>query len=117
MAPSLVCLPDSYHKTAVAPVFWGGTGPLRAHMTDELLGCAFPPLADERLLDRQQVRAAPCVQAVGVRPALVHPAPRIAPVVVNLAPQEMPSDTPHVLVLAEPRQVLVVHEHRVDVRH
>src|SRR6266508_1288267 len=75
------------------------------------------PLRSQPLLGRYQVRAVLRVQPVRVRPVLVHPAPRVRPVVVDLASQEMATDTPHVLVLAQPRHVLVAHEHVVDVLH
>src|SRR5947207_1341938 len=83
---------------------------------DELLRRVVTPLADERFFRRQQVTRRARVEPVGVGPALVHAAPRIAPVVVDLAAEEMPAHAPHVLVLAEPREIFVVLEHGVDVR-
>src|SRR5439155_2889874 len=73
------------------------------------------PLGAERLVRRQQMRAAPGIQAVGVGPALVHPAPGIRPVVVDLAAEQVPADAPHVLVLAEFLQALVTAEHVIDI--
>src|SRR3989449_7798718 len=91
--------------------------PLRDHTIEEPLRWPFSPPGDQPLLRRDQVRAVLGVQAVGVRPVLVHPTPRVRPVVVDLAPEEVPSDSPHVLVLAELSQMLVPGEHVVDVRH
>src|SRR5262249_60347811 len=82
---------------------------------DEALRRISAPLADESLLGREQVRAATRVQPVGVRPTLVHATPRVRPVVVDLAAEQVPSHAPHVVVLAEARQVLVVLEDRVHV--
>ena len=87
---------------------------LDAYMLDEPLRRG-PPHWRQRLVRRQQVRAALRVQAVGVRPALVHAAPRVRPVVVDLAAEQVPADTPHVLVLAEFLQALVTGEDVVDV--
>src|SRR4029453_17691056 len=91
--------------------------PLRDHAIEESLRRPLAPLRDEPVIRRDQVRAVLPVQPVGVRPVLVHPAPRVGPVVVDLAAQEMPADPPHVLVLAELLQMLVPREHVVDVRH
>src|SRR5262245_18062553 len=91
--------------------------PLRDHSIEESLRRALAPLRDEPVISRDQVRAVLLVETVGVRPVLVHTAPRIGPVVVDLAAQQMPSDPPHVLVLAELLQMLVSGEHVVDVRH
>src|SRR3989442_5330967 len=85
--------------------------PLRDHAIEEPLRWPFSPLGDQPRLRRDQVRAVLRVQPVRVRPVLVHPAPRVRPVVVDLAAEEMPSDPPHVLVLAELLQVLVPGEH------
>src|SRR5438874_1322564 len=70
---------------------------LLAHVLDELLRRVVTPLADERFFRRQQVTRRARVEPVGVGPALVHAAPRIAPVVVDLAAEEMPAHAPHVL--------------------
>jgi hypothetical protein len=63
----------------------------------------------------QQVRAALGVQAVGVRPAFVHAAPRVCPVIVDLAAKQVPADAPHVLVHAEALQALVTGKDIIDV--
>src|SRR2546427_3779513 len=89
----------------------------RADVTDEPLRRVLAPLAPEPFLRRQEIAAALRVEPVGVRPTLVDAAPRIGPVVVDLAAEQMPPHAPHVVVLAEPRQVLVVLEHGVHVRH
>src|SRR5262245_37090327 len=91
--------------------------PLCDHAIEESLGWALAPLRDETVVSRDEIRAVLLVQPVGVGPVLVHPAPRVGPVVVDLAAQEMPADPPHVLVLAELLQMLVSGEHVVDVRH
>src|SRR5437867_2727989 len=88
-------------------------GLLYAHVADEALGRVLAPLAHQRLFGRQQIRAAARVQPVGVGPPLVHAPPRVGPVVVDLAAEQVTSHAPHVLVLAEPHQVLVVLEHGV----
>src|SRR2546425_8740423 len=90
---------------------------LHTHVPDELLRRALAPLAPQRLVRRQQMRAALGVQAIGVGPPFMYAAPRVGPVVVNLTAEEMAADAPHVLVLAESHQILVILEHRVDVRH
>src|SRR5215510_5137815 len=102
---------------APAPTESPATWPcaLRADALDEFLWRRPAPLGAERLVRRQQMRAAPGVQAIGVGPALVHPAPGIRPVVVDLAAEQVPADPPHVLVLAEFLQALVTGEHVVDV--
>src|SRR4029453_15470353 len=89
---------------------------LRRDVPEELLRRIGAPLAHEALLHGEEVRAAPRVGPIGVRPALVPPAPRVAPVVVDLAAQEMTAHAPHVLVLPQPCQVLVVLEDGVHVR-
>ena len=48
---------------------------------------------------------------------LVHVAPWVGPVVIDLAAQHVPADAPHVLVLAELREVVVAHADVVDVHH
>src|SRR5207302_5286474 len=92
-----------------------GTCELRADALDELLRRRPAPLGAERLVRRQQIRAAPGVQAVGVGPALVYPTPGIRPVVVDLAAEQVPTDPPHVLVFAEFLQALVTTEHVIDI--
>src|SRR5215813_13716907 len=96
---------------------WAGMARLRRDVAEELLRRVGAPLAHEPLLHGEEVRSAPRVQPIGVGPALVHPAPGIAPVVVHLAAEEMPAHAPHVLVLPKRGQILVVLEHRVHVRH
>src|SRR5262252_1303613 len=91
--------------------------PLSDYAIEESLGRPLAPLRDEPVVSRDQIRAVLLVQPVGVGPVLVHAAPRVGPVVVDLAAQEMPADPPHVLVLAELLQMLVPGEHVVDVRH
>src|SRR6267142_864669 len=78
---------------------------------DELLRRPLAPLRPQPLVRRNHVRAVFHVQAIGVRPVLVHAAPRVRPVVVDLAAQEMAPNAPHVLVLAKALHVLVTHEH------
>src|SRR5216684_7841299 len=87
----------------------------RAGMADEALGRALAPLRLEALLGAQQVAAVGGVQPVGIGPALVHAAPRVGPVVVDLAAQQMAADAPHVLVLAEPLDMRVVLEDGINV--
>src|SRR5256885_5765263 len=89
--------------------------PLGDHPIQEPLRRPLAPLRDQPVLGRDQVGAVLHVQPIGVRPVLVYATPRIRPVVVDLAAEEMASDAPHVLVLAELRQVLVAGEHVVDV--
>src|SRR5262245_30485527 len=66
-----------------------GTDELWADALDEALRRRPAPLGDERLVRRQQMRATSGVQAVGVGPALVHPAPGVCPVVIDLAAKQM----------------------------
>src|SRR5690242_4159532 len=87
----------------------------RAGVADEALRRPVAPLRAQALLGADQVAAVGGVEPIGVGPALVHAAPRILPVVVDLAAQQMAADAPHVLVLAEALDVLVVLEHAVDV--
>ena len=65
---------------------------LRAGVIDEFGGRRLAPLRGERLLRRHQVGAVRQVEAVAVGPMLVHPAPGIGPVVVDLAAQHVPAD-------------------------
>src|SRR5262249_19705102 len=62
---------------------WAGMARLRRDVAEELLRRVGAPLAHEPLLHGEEVRSAPRVQPIGVGPALVHPAPGIAPVVVH----------------------------------
>src|SRR5204863_4710363 len=48
---------------------------------------------------------------------LVDASPRIGPVIVDLAPQHVPPDSPHVLIFSELREVVVSHGYVVDVLH
>src|SRR5882672_6778098 len=105
--------PPGVLALAESPATWGYE--LRADALDKLLWRRPAPLGAERLVRRQQIRAASGVQAVGVGPALVHPAPGIRPVVVDLATEQVPADPPHVLVLAEFLQALVTTEHVIDI--
>src|SRR5439155_26414100 len=99
---------------AILPLKCGASGD---HTSEEPLRRPLAPLGNEPVFRRDQVRSVLPVQTVGVRPVLVHAAPRVRPVVVDLAPEEVPADPPHVLVLAEVPQILVPREHVVDVRH
>src|SRR5215813_12048130 len=81
-----------------------------AGVIDEFRGRRLPPLRGERFFRRHQIRAVRQIQAVAVGPVLVHAAPGVGPVVVDLAAQ-------HVLVCAELRQVIVAYGDVVDVRH
>src|SRR5256886_5719103 len=89
---------------------WPPASSLLTDVLDEPLRRVLAPLAPEPLLRRQEIAAALRVEAVGVRPALLHPAPRVGPVVVDLAAEQVPPDAPHVLVLAQPREGLAVLE-------
>src|SRR6202040_1152204 len=54
------------------------------------------------------------VQHVGVGPVLMHAAPRIGPVIEQLAADQMAADAPHMLVALLP-QMLVADHYVVDV--
>src|SRR4051812_44275359 len=90
---------------------------LRTGVVDELFRRPFAPLRDEGFLDRDKVRAVGEVEAVAVSPVLVHAAPRIGPIVIDLAAEHMPPDAPHVLVVAELLEIVVAHADVVDVLH
>src|SRR6267378_2056694 len=90
---------------------------LRDRVGDEFLRHGLPPLRAQAFLRRQQLGAMARVEHVGVGPVLVHPAPRILPVVVDLAAEDMPPDAPDVLVLAGLPQVLVAEHDVVDALH
>src|SRR5437773_12082982 len=100
-APALPAQSESWGRSRRGPSRPPPNTALRAHSRDELLGWRPTPLRDQRFLGRQEVAPVLRVEAVGVGPVLVDAAPRIGPVVVNLAAQEVPPDSPHVLVLAE----------------
>src|SRR5262245_17163916 len=90
---------------------------LRTDALDELLRRPLAPLRDQSLFGRQQVGSVPHVEPIRIGPVLVHAAPWVGPVVVDLAAEEMPANAPHVLVLAEMREMLMSHEHVVEVLH
>src|SRR2546426_7051850 len=90
---------------------------LRDCVGDEFLGHRLAPLRAQSFLRRQQLGAMARVEHVGVGPVLVHPAPRILPVVVDLAAEDVPPDAPHVLVLARLLEVLVAEHDVVDALH
>ena len=52
-----------------------------------------------------------------VGPVLVHAAPGVGPVVVDLAAEQMPAEPPHVLVGSEGFEIVVAHGDVVDVGH
>src|SRR5690242_2993978 len=87
----------------------------RAGVVDELLRRRLAPLRGERLFRRHQIGAVGQVEPIAVGPVLVHASPGVGPVVVDLAPQYVPADAPHVLVCAELRQVIVAHGDVVDI--
>ena len=84
-------------------------------MIDELLRRRLAPLRGERLFRRHQIGAVGQIEPIAVGPVLVHAAPGVGPVVVDLAPQHVPADAPHVLVRAELRQVIVTHGDVIDI--
>src|SRR2546425_10797336 len=90
---------------------------LRDRVGDEFLRHRLAPLRAQSFLRRQQLGAMARVEHVGVGPVLVHPAPRILPVVVDLAAEDVPPDAPHVLVLARLLEVLVAEHDVVDALH
>src|SRR5262247_4399549 len=63
-----------------------------AGVIDEFLGRRLAPLRGERFLRRHQIRTVRQVQPVAVGPVLVHAAPGVGPVVVDLAAQHVPAD-------------------------
>src|ERR1700722_8272582 len=91
--------------------------PSRAGVIDEFLRRRLAPLRHQGLLGGQEVRAVGQIQAVAVGPMLVHAAPRIGPVVVDLAAQDMAAAPPDVLVGAKLLEIVVGHADVVDVRH
>src|SRR6267143_4266590 len=90
---------------------------LRDRVGDEFLGHRFAPLGAQSFLRRKELGAMARVEHVGIGPMLVHPAPRILPVVVDLAAEDVPPDAPHVLVLAGLAQVLVAEHDVIDALH
>src|SRR6267143_1117428 len=93
------------------------SGALRDRVGDEFLRNGLPPLRAQSFLRRQQLGPMARVEHVGVGPVLVHPAPRILPVVVDLAAEDVPPDAPHVLILARLLEVLVAEHDVVDALH
>src|SRR5579863_3410211 len=55
------------------------------------------------------------IEAVAVGPMLVHAAPWVSPIVVDLAAKHVPADAPHVLVGPESFKVVVTHADVVDI--
>src|ERR1051325_7470378 len=84
---------------------------------DERLRRRRAPLRAQAFLRGEQVGRRARVQHIGIGPVLVHAAPRILPVVVDLAAEQMPADAPDVLVLAGVLQVLVTEHQVVVARH
>src|SRR5262249_17528400 len=80
-----------------------------------LLRRRLAPLRGEAFLGREEIAAARRVEAIAVRPMLVHRAPRAGPIVVDIAAKKMTADAPDVLVGAEPLQMLVPDEDVVDI--
>src|SRR5262249_41112671 len=69
----------------------------------------------EAFLGREEIAAAQRVEPVAIRPVLVHRAPGIGPIVVDIAAEKMAADAPDVLVGAEPLQMIVPDEDVVDI--
>src|SRR5712691_3739379 len=90
---------------------------LRDRVCDELLRHRLAPLRAQSFLRRQQLGAMARVEHVGVGPVLVHATPRVLPVVVDLAAEDVPPDAPYVLVLARLAQVLMAEHDVVDALH
>src|SRR6266849_483605 len=90
---------------------------LRDRVGDAFLRHGLAPLRAQSFLRRQQLGAMARVEHVRVGPVLVHPAPGILPVVVDLAAEDVPPDAPYVLVLAGLAQVLVAEHDVVDALH
>src|SRR5438309_1785991 len=90
---------------------------LRDRVADEFLGYRFAPLGAQAFLSRKELGSMARVEHVGIGPVLVHPAPGILPVVVDLAAEDVAPDAPHVLVLAGLPQVLVAEHDVVDALH
>src|SRR5215469_5910000 len=84
-------------------------------MTSELLRRSRAPLRAESFLSRDKIAAIVDVQPIGVGPMFMYAAPRIGPVVVDLTPQQMAANAPHMFILAQAVQVLVADEYIVDV--
>src|SRR5258708_700499 len=84
---------------------------------DERLRHRLAPLRAQPFLRRQQLGPIARVEHVGVGPVLVHPAPRILPVVVDLAADDLAPDAPHVPILARLAQVIMAAHNVVDALH
>src|SRR5579863_9603554 len=94
----------------------GSATPSRAGVVDELFRRLLAPLRHQSFVDRNEIGAVGKIETVAVRPMLMDAAPRIGPIVVDLAAENMAADTPHVLV-TEFLQIVVAHADVVDVRH
>src|SRR3989442_438774 len=90
---------------------------LRDRVGDEFLRHRLPPLRAQAFLRRKQLGSMARVEHVGIGQVLVQPGPRILPVVVDLAAEDVPPDAPHVLVLARLLEVLVAEHDVVDALH
>ena len=76
-------------------------------MGDKGLGHRLPPLGVETLFGRQVIGARMDVEHIAVAPMLVHTAPRVLPVVIDLATQHVAPNAPDVFVFIGLAQVLV----------
>src|SRR5580700_6271391 len=100
------------------PLPTGGRGKKSyTHMIDEFLRRPFAPLRPQCFFGGDEIGAVGEVEPVAVGPMLMDAAPRIGPVVIDLAAQHMTADAPHVLVLAGLLEVFMAHADVVDVRH
>ena len=77
-------------------------------MTQETVRRPVAPLRLEAFLGADEIAAIGRVQPVGVGPALMHAAPGIAPVVVDLAAQQVATDAPEVLVPVDAQHLLAL---------
>ena len=83
-------------------------------MTHKDLRDRLAPRSAGALAALQDVGRGVGVEHVGVGPVLVHPSPRVGPVIEQLAADQMAADAPHVLI-AFAGQMLVTDHHVVDV--
>src|SRR5919198_5310778 len=90
---------------------------LRHCVRDEFVRRRTAPLRAQALFGRKQVRWRIDIEHIGVGPVLVHAAPRILPVIVDLAPEQVPADAPDVLVLSSTLQMFVPEHEVVEVVH
>src|SRR6516162_7588789 len=88
--------------------------PSRRGVTHKDLRDRLAPRSAGALAAFQYIGRGMCVEHIGVGPVLVHPAPRVGPVIEQLAADQMAADAPHVLV-AFAGQMLVTDHHVVDV--